>query len=72
MGKPDQPAGEPELLCLPCLMDGQVQRAWTVSEGRACCIRHAVEASDLDDMDQHDLFVVIYEALRMRGYVDPY
>jgi hypothetical protein len=57
-------------LCLPCLMSGTVRRAWTVSEGRACCIRHAVEDSDLDDMAQHDLFVRIYEALRLRGYPD--
>ena len=63
---------EPALLCLPCLMRGIVRPAWTVSEGRACCIRHAVEDSDLDDMDQHDLFVDIYEALRLRGYPDEY
>jgi hypothetical protein len=53
-------------------MAGVVRRAWTVSQGRACCIRHAVEDSDFDDMDQHDLFVTIYEALRLRGYSDPY
>ena len=72
MGEPGQPTGESEILCLPCLLGGQVRRARTVSEGRASCIRHAVEASDLDDVDQHNLFVVIYEALRLRGYVDPY
>jgi hypothetical protein len=59
---------ESALLCLPCLMLGTARRAWTISAGRACCIRHAVEDSDLDDMDQHDLFVVIYEALRQQGY----
>jgi hypothetical protein len=61
---------EPALLCLPCLMLGAVRRAWTISEGRACCVRHAVEDSSLDDMDQHELFVVIYEALRQQGYPD--
>ncbi|MEU8663952.1 hypothetical protein [Actinoplanes philippinensis] len=60
------------LLCLPCLMTGAVRQAWTVSEGRACCIKHAVEDSDLDDMDQHDLFVTIYEALRQHGHASPY
>jgi hypothetical protein len=69
IGKPAQKA---DFLCLPCLMAGVVRQAWTVSEGRACCIRHAVEDSDLDDMDQHDLFVVIYEALRRLGHADPY
>jgi hypothetical protein len=59
-------------LCLPCLMQRTIRRAWTVSEGRACCIRHAVEDSDLSDMEQHDLFVDIYEALRRRGYPDAY
>jgi len=53
-------------------MAGAVRRAWTVSDGRACCIRHAVEDSDLDDMSQHDLFVIIYEALRQLGHADPY
>jgi hypothetical protein len=53
-------------------MLGTVRRAWTISEGRACCIRHAVEDSDLDDMDQHDLFVGIYEALRLQGHREAY
>ncbi len=58
------------LLCLPCLLLGTVRRAWTVSGGRAYCIRHAVEDSVLDDMDQHDLFVVVYEELRRQGHPD--
>ena len=70
--EPDRLGREPTLLCLPCLMQGAVRRAWTVSEGRACCIRHAVEDSRLDDMDQHDLFVRVYEALRLHGYPDAY
>ena len=61
-----------EVLCLPCMLAGQIRPAWTVSDGRACCIRHAVEDTDLDDMDQHDLFVVLYEELRRRGHADPY
>jgi len=73
MGKSDQPDRESGLLlCLPCLTAGDVRRAWTVNEGRACCVRHAVEASDLDDMDQHNLFVTIYETLRTRGHPDAY
>jgi hypothetical protein len=72
MGKQLLPERESALLCLPCLMAGDVRRAWTVSEGRACCIRHAVEEVDLDDMDQRDLFATIYEALRLRGFVNPY
>jgi hypothetical protein len=72
MRKQRPPEPNAGLLCLPCLMTGTVRQAWTVSEGRACCIRHAVEDSDLDDMDQHDLFVTIYEALRQRGHASPY
>jgi hypothetical protein len=72
IGKLDRPEEKADLLCLPCLMAGVVRQAWTVSEGRACCIKHAVEDSDLDDMDQHDLFVTIYEALRQLGHSDPY
>lgn len=72
MGKQDLPERASELLCLPCLIAGSVRPAWTVSEGRAACIRHAVEDSNLDDMDQHNLYVVIYEALRARGYSNPY
>lgn len=72
MENQERPERELDTLCLPCLVGGAVRRAWTVSQGRACCIRHAVEDSDLDDMDQHELFVTIYEALRLRGYADPY
>jgi hypothetical protein len=63
---------ESALLCLPCLMVGTLRRAWTVSEGRACCVRHAVEDSELDDMQQHDLFAEIYEKFRLQGYPDAY
>ena len=69
-GRQDHLQAGSGLLCLPCLMLGTVRRAWTISVGRACCIRHAVEDSTLDDMEQHDLFVVIYEALRQQGYPD--
>jgi hypothetical protein len=72
MPESDSSERELGLLCLPCLMNGEVRRAWTVNEGRTCCIRHAVEASDLDDMAQHNVFVTVYEALRLRGYPDPY
>ena len=63
---------ESALLCMPCLMLGTTRRAWTVNEGRACCIRHAVDDSELDDMQQHDLFAEIYEKLRLQGFPDAY
>lgn len=72
MTKRLQTPAESALLCLPCLMQGAVRRAWTVSDGHASCVRHAVEDSDLDDMRQHDLLVVIYEALRRQGHRDAY
>jgi hypothetical protein len=54
------------------MLDGQVRKAWTVTLGDATCIRHAVEPTDLDDMDQHNLFVVLYEQLRKAGHTDLY
>ena len=63
---------ENSLLCRPCMLDGQVRKAWTVTQGDATCIRHAVEPTDLDDMDQHDLFVLLYEQLRRGGQADAY
>jgi hypothetical protein len=74
VSKRDRPGGklpDPALLCLPCMMLGTVRQAWTISDGRACCIRHAVEDAGLDDdMAEHDLFVVLYEALRQQGHPD--
>jgi hypothetical protein len=49
-------------------LEGEVRTAWTVTDGQATCIRHAVEPTALDDMDQHNLFVVVYEKLREQGY----
>jgi hypothetical protein len=66
---PSIPGG---LLCVQCLLEGLVRRAWTVMNGDATCVRHAIESSELDDMDQHDLFVTIYEALRQQGYPGAY
>ena len=63
---------ENSLLCRPCLLDGQARKAWTVTQGDATCIRHAVEPTDLDDVDQHDLFVVIYEQLRQAAQLHIY
>ena len=59
------------LLCRPCLLAGQVRRAWTVTQGDATCIRHAVEPTDLDDMDRHNLFVVLSEQLWRAGIRTP-
>ncbi len=54
------------------MLASKVRRAWTVTAGEATCVRHAVEPTELDDMDQHDLFVVIYEHLRRMGFPDAY
>lgn len=66
---PPDPAG---LLCRPCLLEGETRRVWTVAEGDATCIRHAVEPAEMDDGEQHELFVVIYENLRRAGHHDAY
>ncbi len=67
-----QPPLSAGLLCRPCLLTGRVRRAWTVTAGDATCIRHTVEATDLDDMDQHHLFADLYEQLRHLGAPDAY
>ena len=66
------PANVDGPLCRVCLMEGETRRAWTVAEGDATCIRHAVELTDLEDGEQHELFVVIYEKLRRAGHHDAY
>ena len=67
-----QPPLSAGLLCRPCLLAGRVRRAWTVTAGDVTCIRHVVEATDLDDMDQHNLFADLYEQLRRLGSPDAY
>jgi hypothetical protein len=49
------------------MLAGTARRTCTVTAGNATCVRHAVEPTELDDVDQHDLFVVIYEHLRRIG-----
>ncbi len=49
-----------------------LRRARTITHGDATCIRHAVEATDLEDGDQRELLVVIYEQLRLAGQSDVY
>jgi hypothetical protein len=53
-------------------MAEDIRPAWTVADVFAVCLRHAVEPSDLDDMDQHDLFVILYEKLRKQRYPNAY
>ena len=61
------------LLRHPCLLRGQVHRAWAVWCGASLCVRCAVEqqAGD-DDMLQHDLVAGVYEQLRLLGHCDAY
>ena len=61
------------LLCHPCLLRSQVQRAWTVFEGASLCMRCAVEQqTGNDDMLQHGLVADLYEQLRKLGHGDAY
>ena len=71
----DPPPTEPLpiLLCLTCLRDGQIRRAWSVVDSEAVCIRHAVAAFGIeDDMGEHDLFERVYRELGALGYRDVY
>jgi len=65
-----QPPGE--FMCRPCLVEGVVRWAWTVIGGDATCVRHTVEATTMDDMEQHDLLVIVYEKLRQMGFPNVY
>jgi hypothetical protein len=60
------------LLCYACMARGTVRVAWTVGVGDAMCVRCAIETHTDDDMNQHDLVVQLYEALRTSGYPDVY
>lgn len=67
------PLADPHgLLCRPRLLESETRLAWTVTEGDATCIRHAVELIELEDGEQHELFVVIYEKLRRAGHHDAF
>jgi hypothetical protein len=43
-----------------------------VIDGDAVCIRHAIAALDLDDMDEHDEYERLYSDLWDRGYRNVY
>ena len=62
------------LLCMLCLSDQIVRRAWTVSDGDAKCIFHALlrGEGDNDDMAEHDDYEVVYRKLRELGYRDAF
>jgi hypothetical protein len=60
-------------MCIRCLRDAKARDAWTVSDGDALRIRHAVAHFGLDDdMEEHWLYQDLYEALRQLGYKDVY
>lgn len=54
-------------LCMPCLADQTVRRAWTVSDGDAKCIFHALLRIEGDDMAEHDDYEVVYRQMRELG-----
>jgi hypothetical protein len=63
----------PILLCLTCLRDAKIRRAWSVVDSEAVCIRHAVAAFGIeDDMEEHDLYASVYVDLGELGYRDVY
>jgi len=61
------------LLCMDCLRDAKVRRAWSVSQGDALCVRHAVARLGLDDdMEEHEIYEDAYEELRRLGHPNTY
>jgi hypothetical protein len=63
----------PILLCIRCLRDAKARQAWTVYDGEALCIRHAVAHFGLDnDMEEHWLYEHLYAELWERGYREVY
>ncbi len=61
-----------DLLCYQCMLDVKVRRAWTVRAGNAACIFHAVDGAwgEGYDMEEHSVFVEVYERLREMGHPD--
>jgi hypothetical protein len=59
-------------LCKPCLVERVVRRAWTVSEGDAKCIFHALLRTDEDDMKEHSDYEVVYRQLRELGHPEAF
>ena len=60
------------LLCLPCLEESTVRRAWTISGGDAKCVFHALQRTDSDDMAEHDRYEIVYNRLRELGYPEAF
>ena len=59
----------PGARCRTCEEDGKDHRAWTIRLGQPTCIFHTINDAFLgDDMREHDLFDLIYEALRQMGH----
>jgi hypothetical protein len=63
----------PTLLSMKCVRDAKARRAWSVVQGDALRVRHAVDWLDLnDDMEDHYIYEHVYAELRQLGYPDAY
>jgi len=60
------------MFCFQCMISKRLRTAYTVTDGRALCIRHAIESSDMDDVDQDQTFRVIYRDMKKAGIDNPY
>jgi len=59
--------------CRLCELEGKLHGAWTIRFDLPICIFHAIDdAFPGDDMREHDLYALIYEALRERGHPDAF
>jgi hypothetical protein len=59
------------LFCVRCLRDARARLAWTVADGEAKCIWHAVEWFDIEgDTNESALFEDLYLELRRFGFQD--
>ncbi len=54
------------------MISKRLRTAYTVTDGRALCIRHAIESSDMDDVDQDQTFRVIYRDMKKARIDNPY
>ena len=59
-------------LCMPCLVEQTVRKAWTVSGGNDKCIFQALRRFEGDDMAEHANYEAAYRQMRELGHPEAF
>jgi transposase-like protein len=59
-------------LCMPCMAEQTVRKAWTVSGGDARCVFHALLRFQGDDMAEHADCEAVYRRMRELGHPEAF